>query len=325
MAKGQLALEQEKFQNEVAQQKQKKQTLAQLGQGLSQIFSQMPQTPSGTMSAFQQAIPMIGGAGENVGPMMGQLPELQKQVTGAHTTSALSTVISEFSQTDMRDPLNQVEFLGHVAAVAPEHMTAATDILKPLQGTVAFHNVKGVGLWAGDPQLKTDAEGNFVPPQGKIIVPEVSADPATKARQQGVAVLNLQRITNLEHIMQADSQANVEPTQAAGAENLAKSWTAQAIIGGLGSLGIGAGTPKAIAQTKRSPAQQRFRLNAAGFVHTYLTFIGGSPRSNILYEKVYDSFFPGAGATKEALAEGWNDNPEGKGNMQEAAGGKQVG
>src|SRR3989449_959878 len=90
MAKGQLALEQEKFQNEMAQQKQKKQTLDQLHQGLSQVFSQMPQTPEGTMSAMQQAIPMVGGAGEPVGPLVGQLPNLQQQVTGAATKKARS-------------------------------------------------------------------------------------------------------------------------------------------------------------------------------------------------------------------------------------------
>src|SRR2546425_2334736 len=75
MAKGQLALEQEKFQNEMAQQKQKKQTLDQLHQGLSQVFSQMPQTPEGTMGATQAAIPMLAGAGENVAPLFGQLTE----------------------------------------------------------------------------------------------------------------------------------------------------------------------------------------------------------------------------------------------------------
>src|SRR2546428_6047905 len=120
MAKGQLALEQEKFQNEMAQQKQKKQTLDQLHQRLSQASSQMPQTPEGTMSAMQQAIPAVGAAGEPVGPLVSQLPNLQQQVTGAATKKALGAVLNEYAAQNVRDPGVQSEMLMHIAQIDPE-------------------------------------------------------------------------------------------------------------------------------------------------------------------------------------------------------------
>src|SRR2546426_11597292 len=63
MAKGQLALEQEKFQNEVTQQKQKKQTLGQLSGTLSGLF----QGQGGGVSQMGQAAGALAGAGETGG------------------------------------------------------------------------------------------------------------------------------------------------------------------------------------------------------------------------------------------------------------------
>src|SRR5438552_1744604 len=102
MLKGHLALEQEKFQAEEQGRKEKKQQLAGLSQGLSQIFAQpgVLDSPGALGSAMGQAGAQFAGAG--MGPeaasTLGKLPELQKAQTVSNTQRALAGVITQFKQ-----------------------------------------------------------------------------------------------------------------------------------------------------------------------------------------------------------------------------------
>src|SRR5467141_1612473 len=200
MLKGHLALEQEKFQSEQQERNDRKAQLAQASQTLSQLFQDPnSQTPGGLSSAIGRAVGPLteAGAGPEATKLLGELPGLQQQQRQSSTLSALGVAINDFSQGNVRDPAHQAEFLQHVMAIAPERMSEASEMLKPLQSTLAFHMVLGVGLWAG-PATGTPDE---VRRQGRIVVDGTNADPAAKARQSNAAALALQRMSNLEHTL----------------------------------------------------------------------------------------------------------------------------
>src|SRR2546426_3949428 len=289
MAKGQLALEQEKFQNEMAQQKQKKQTLDQLHQGLSQVFSQMPQTPEGTMSAMQQAIPMVGGAGEPVGPLVSQLPNLQQQVTGAATKKALGSVLNEYAAQNVRDPGVQAEMLMHIAQIDPEAAFRVSEGLKNLRDpNDPLHVNMGndgalYATWMDKGMLKSKK------------VQDTGAKTAPNQQTARIAAAQtVQDITDMEALLAKDPSAGKVPLAAAGLEG------AQA-AGGVG--GAVAGFLEPFAKGQYTANQLMFRRLKLNFVDHYAAAVigrraAGSPATMKL---VLDGFFGAAGEDQPAV------------------------
>src|SRR2546428_5193167 len=154
MAKGQLALEQEKFQNEMAQQKQKKQTLDQLSQTLSGLFAGQP----GMAGTMGQAAGALAGAGETgaAGAAIRDIPGLQQQERANATKDALRTVLNEYAGQNVRDPGVQAEMLMHVAQVDPEAAVRVSEGLKNLRDPASnLHTMLGndgsiYGIWLED-------------------------------------------------------------------------------------------------------------------------------------------------------------------------------
>src|SRR2546429_5984255 len=118
MLKGHLSLEQEKFQAEEGERKDKKKTLAQLSQTLSGLF-QGAQTPDQLQSATAASIGPLAGAGETAGASAAirDLPGLQKQTQLSATQKALGLVMQQFQAGDVMDQKNQARTVAQMTAI----------------------------------------------------------------------------------------------------------------------------------------------------------------------------------------------------------------
>src|SRR5438477_512776 len=144
MLKGHLSLEQEKFQAEEGARKEKKQTLAQLSQGLSQIFQQpgVMDDPSKLAGAFGQASSQFAGAG--MGPeaasAAGQIPKLQEQAKLSATQKALGLVMEQYKNAkDPLDPGLQAQVYGQLFQIDPDVGRSFAEGLKALGGRFTFY------------------------------------------------------------------------------------------------------------------------------------------------------------------------------------------
>src|SRR5437660_2255059 len=138
MLKGHLALEQEKFQAEEGERKQKKQALTQAGGTLSQLLSQpgVMDDPSKFAGAIGQAAGPLtaAGAGPEATGLLREVPGLQKAAQLSATQRALGTVMDQFKQGDIMDPKNQARTYSQVYAIDADAGRSFAEGLKSLKG-----------------------------------------------------------------------------------------------------------------------------------------------------------------------------------------------
>ena len=285
MAKGQLALEQEKFQNEVAQQKQKKQTLDQLNQHLSGLF----QGQGGMPETMGNAAGALAGAGETGGAAaaLRTIPGLQQQEQTSRRQQALGVVLNDFVNSgQVRDPAAQAEMLLHAAAIDPDAAFRISEGLKNLHDPEKPQSLH-VNL-GNDGALY----GTWATPDGQVHSKKLQDTGMKNAPSQQVskvaAAQTIQDITDMEALMAKDPKAAQVPITAAMLEG--------AKTGG-GFMAALAGGLEPLAKGQYSPAQLQFRRLKLNFIDHYAAAVigrraAGSPATMKL---VMDGFFPAAG------------------------------
>jgi len=338
MAKGQLALENEKFQASQQQLKQHKQQLDMLGQQLSQAFSaQNTATPEGLRGAIGSAMGPLTAAGApaEAARLGGELPGLLTQEQANRTRSAVGGLLNTFlsDPAHVHDPAAQAELLFHAMTQGgTEYAKPIADALKPLQQNLKFPIVPGVGLLGLDASnIKRDPDGNVTQwPNVKVLQREPpKPGTLTAQKRNDLAGIALQHVSNLQKLMGGPDYnpkftGNIEPTTAAGAENIGAFAPFKALMGALGAGGIGPGTPEAASQELRDPNRQSYKLQVQGLIYNYAVWMSGSPRSMPLLNLISKTVDPPAGSTDEARRSAWSTIQQMKDAMIASRAGKPV-
>src|SRR2546429_261124 len=288
MLKGHLALEQEKFQSEEQERKQKKQALTQAGGTLSQLLSQpgVMDDPSKLAGAFGQAAGPLtaAGAGPEATGLLREVPGLQKQAQLTHTQRALGDVVKQFQAGDITDQKNQARTVAAMSAIDPDAGRSFAESLRALGGRYTLYTDVLGQHWIGDTQRGTEHKGELGAPRsgagrGGANVPITTEEARTTAQ------IGAQALANILHIVQTDPEALHVPAVYAGISN-AK--TAGGIAGAL------AGMVEPLAQTQLSPHQQMIMRFRDQFLESYMALITGKrgAGSPALLSLARNSFFP---------------------------------
>ena len=306
--KGHLALEQEKFDAETKQRNEMKKQRETLSQQISAAFNpQAMQTPGGVAGAMGQSLgPLTGaGFGGEAAGMARDIPGLMQQQRVTATQTALGKVYQELQGKDLRDPRVQAEALSHLAAIDPDHANRFAESLRGLNGRYVFHLGNDGAFYIGDQTTGTVRKGPDTGQKGALSQPQVLTG----------ADLALRSLRDAQALLAKDPTADIMPAKAAGAEGVGKAPWARTLLGLGAQIGIGPGTPEAMAAQNMTANQNNFRRLIANAVHSYMPVLmrgGGGGRSALMYDRIYNAVAPTAGQEDADIR---NDAARIRGNM----------
>jgi hypothetical protein len=267
--KGELALEQEKFQAEEQGRKEKKKQFADLGAQLSQALQGIGQ-PGTPLGAVAQSIPALASAGESGGAAaaLRDVPQLAQQERMTNTQRVLGQAWADFTADPkaINDPIAQHAFLLHAASIdvgAAEHYA---NILKDWSGNMTAFVARNGDIFTvnhkeTDPAkvvTRTGFNGGAIGEKG-----------LTPAKLQSAATIAAQQLKDIITLVQKDSTADITPKVVAG---LRGAKTGGGVIGAL------AGLAEPFAQGQLTPGQKQFGRLIDTFIPAFLPVLGGGSR-----------------------------------------------